>query len=101
MSDAATKADVLEVHRRVDGVIETVSDMRQDVGEIKGTSKQIQRSLDGITGILTKGGGHGSNSELMRTVRWLIVAVVLGGAVAAGMTSFSASSGEKTVEVKK
>lgn len=109
MSDHATKQDInrLEVsvgkaHERIDEVVKDVSDMRESVGRIEGCMDGLCKDVGTIKDSFVKRAESGSGqSELFKTIRWLIAAAVIGGMVAAGMSSFSASNGATSIETSK
>lgn len=107
MSDPATKSDidrldvsVRKAHERIDEVVTTVADMKSDVGEIKGCVGPLCSDVSAIKNHFLSQArpDKTASTELMKTVRWMIVVIGMLGLAYVGFDSFSASSGDKTIE---
>ena len=103
---AQLETSVVKAHKRIDECVKDLSAMRGDVHEIKGAISPMSGDVRMIKEALIKASqnsssSNSSNLELFKTIRWLLVAIVIGGMVAAGMTQFSASNGSGSVSVQK
>ena len=110
MSDNATKEDIARVeksvgkaHERIDKVVDQVSDINADVSHMRGCVDGMCTDVGVIEDALVKGAttGGANNPELYKTLRYLIIAVMLGAIVAAGWSSLSGSAGNTKVEASK
>lgn len=84
-----TEESCTSAHKRIDEIQETVGEMRTDVAKISGQMGPIAKNVEKITSAIidTGLGSRNGQSEVMLKVldviKWLIVASVIGGAIAA------------------
>lgn len=110
MNDNATKSDIQRVensvskaHERIDKVADDVALMGADVGEIKGAIGVMGEDVHAIKNVLIAQASPSSknNSELFSLMKWIVVALVVGGLTFSGMTRFSAKSPKGEVNVSR
>ena len=99
--------DITQAHRRIDSVVEEQTEMKVHLASIQTASEGTQADVGEIKTLLLKyvSGIPQANANttalVFRTVQIFIVCSAILGAIWAGVTSFSASKGDTTVEASK
>ena len=105
--EAATKDDIQRLDKRIDGVVEDVGRISNDVSEIKGFMGPVSEDVKAIKNHFIEQGSQVAQvdnqrtTELFKTIRWLLVVLILGCAIVAGFSQFKGKAGDIQVETSK
>ena len=109
-STPATKADLMKSNARIDkleiqfkAALADIRTQGEDIAHIRGTVEGAREDItmmkDALISAVTQ--NKSSMGELFKTLRWFIVAITVGGMIAAGWSTLSATNGKAKVEATK
>jgi len=102
-SEPVTRAELAASNDRIDKLEVHIRSQSEDIahmrGCLEGACEDVKLMKDAVVGSVTQ--SKGTYAELFKTLRWFIIAITIGGMVAAGWSSMSASSGTSKVEAKR